>query len=320
VSTAIFLDETLLCQALTLALARVPHPSLKQAMHYALFPGGKRLRPRLLLAVCQALGGNATEALPAAVAVELLHNYSLIHDDLPCMDNDTLRRGRPTLHVAFGEAMAVLAGDALLSLAFEVLATAPALSEPRRLAMLAHLARLGGVAGMLSGQVADLALEAATARPATNTSPQAPQASPLDQATLLAIHRDKTAALFEFCAWAGACAASPQEEAGLSAWAAWGQELGLLFQQVDDWYDHPQPDGKPSLITLLGPQAARDEIHTRGQALAQQLAALQAAAPATAIQADGPQAAWAWLKQCIDDLGTLPPQECGRASPGPGCL
>jgi geranylgeranyl diphosphate synthase type II len=127
-------------------------------MRHLLFPGGKRLRPALALAAAEAVGGDPDAALPAAVAVELVHTYSLVHDDLPCMDDDDERRGRPTVHRAYDEATAVLAGDALLTAAFEALtAGAQADSVPRRFGTVAALARAAGARGLVGGQADDLA-------------------------------------------------------------------------------------------------------------------------------------------------------------------
>ena len=205
------------------------------AMRYSLFAGGKRLRPMLVLAAAEACGeriGISTDdavrlALPAACAVELIHTYSLIHDDLPAMDNDTLRRGRPTNHVVFGEGMAILAGDALLTEAFALLAREPvgvdtALAS-RRLRVLRVIADAAGAAGMVGGQALDL--QAA-----------APGASPLDRDALRAMHVRKTGALIRASALAGAIIAGA-DEAGIGAVDVYGENLGLAFQIVDDILD-----------------------------------------------------------------------------------
>src|SRR5579864_4534667 len=160
------IDET--CQTLRgkvntqlekyLELAPVIPGRLQEAMSYSLLAGGKRLRPILVLLSCEACGGEIDAALPAACAIEMVHTYSLIHDDLPAMDNDDLRRGRPTNHIVFGEALAILAGDGLLTLAFEALAGD--ISPPEiAAACCADLARAAGMAGMVGGQVADLEAE-----------------------------------------------------------------------------------------------------------------------------------------------------------------
>ena len=163
-------------------------PSIHRAIRYSLFAGGKRLRPILALASAEAVGGREEEALPAAAALEMIHTYSLIHDDLPAMDNDDLRRGKPTSHVVFGEAVAILAGDALLTHAFHVLATAPSNNGPpdasegaRRLRAIALLAEAAGMNGMIGGQVIDLESEGKR----------------VDERTLDRIHQKKTGALME---------------------------------------------------------------------------------------------------------------------------
>jgi geranylgeranyl diphosphate synthase type II len=205
------------------------------AMRYSLFAGGKRLRPMLVLAAAEACGeriGISTDdavqfALPAACAVELIHTYSLIHDDLPAMDNDTLRRGRPTNHVVFGEGMAILAGDALLTEAFALLAREPVGVDTalagRRLRVLRVIADAAGAAGMVGGQALDL--QAA-----------APGASPLDRDALRAMHVRKTGALIRASALAGAIIAGA-DEAGIGAVDVYGENLGLAFQIVDDILD-----------------------------------------------------------------------------------
>ncbi len=191
---------------------------LHEAMRHALFGGGKRLRPALVRLVCRELGGSDNAARAPAAAVELVHTYSLVHDDLPCMDDDRLRRGRATVHVAFDEATAVLAGDALLTLAFEVLASE---ESPRGSELALVLARAAGSRGMVGGQVLDLTLEAA----------------PEGALELLAdMHERKTAALFEAAAEMGAIAAGAARTARTRA-AAFGKALGLAFQAVDDLLD-----------------------------------------------------------------------------------
>ena len=192
---------------------------LHEALRYAVFAGGKRIRPALALAAAEAVGGTSDAALPFASALELVHTYSLIHDDLPAMDDDDLRRGMPTSHVAFGEALAILAGDALHSLAFESLLARvrdPALA--RDLAL--DLARAAGVGGMVGGQVEDLEAEG----------------RPPEEARLVRLHHGKTAALF-----AAACVGGGRAGGGgprdLDALRRFGTELGLAFQIVDDVLD-----------------------------------------------------------------------------------
>src|SRR5512145_320786 len=192
--------------------ASEPPTVLHAAMRHLVFPGGKRLRPGFALAGCEAAGGPAERALPAAAAVELVHTYSLVHDDLPCMDDDDLRRGRPTVHVAYDEATAVLVGDALLTLAFEVLADAPAATAAR---LCGILARAAGCTGMVGGQVLDLSL------------PQDAALAALDD-----MHARKTAALFAAAAEMGAAAAGAPAPAAEAA-RAYGRALGLCFQATD---------------------------------------------------------------------------------------
>ncbi len=213
-------------EALVEALPSGPDtpPDLLEAMRYSLMAGGKRLRPILVLLAAEACGADPRDALPAACAVEMIHTYSLIHDDLPAMDDDDLRRGRPTNHVAFGEAMAILAGDALLTLAFEVLATD--LPDPVVAAECCRvLASAAGSDGMVGGQVADLA--------ATDTPPETVD-DPLE--TLGAIHRRKTGRLLAASLELGAVVAGAREQVRESL-VDYGQQIGLAFQVADDLLD-----------------------------------------------------------------------------------
>ncbi|HUG90956.1 MAG TPA: farnesyl diphosphate synthase [Planctomycetaceae bacterium] len=193
---------------------------LRDAMAYSLLAGGKRLRPVLVLLAAEACGGTLESALPAACAIEMVHTYSLIHDDLPAMDDDRLRRGQPTNHVVFGEADAILAGDALLTLSFEVLAR-----DTRPLDVAAaccvDLARAAGAAGMVGGQVADLAAER-TGAPTL--------------AQLESIHRRKTGALLSCGLTLGGRIGGADLEA-LSALESYGKSVGLAFQIADDLLD-----------------------------------------------------------------------------------
>ena len=190
---------------------------LHEAMRYSVFAGGKRLRPILCLAAAGAASGSAESALLPAAALELLHTYTLIHDDLPAMDNDALRRGKPTCHVAFGEANAILAGDALLTLAFEwmALCAPPSPYQPNQYAL--ELAEAAGSRGVIAGQVEDLAAEG---RPASAGHVEF-------------IHLHKTAALFRAAARIGAMAGGAGEKA-FDALTVYGCDLGLAFQIVDD--------------------------------------------------------------------------------------
>jgi len=194
-----------------------PPAKLHQAMRYSVFGGGKRLRPILCLACAAAAGGDPRRALAPAAAIECLHTYTLIHDDLPSMDDDALRRGRPTAHIAFGEANAILAGDSLLTLAFEILAweTAPAPYAPGQL--IHELASASGSRGVAGGQYEDLSAE--------NGAP--------DEARLTAIHLNKTAKLIRAACRIGAVSAGASAGA-LEAFSLYGENAGLAFQVADD--------------------------------------------------------------------------------------
>jgi len=199
-----------------------PARTIVEAMRYAVTAGGKRLRPILALASAEACGGDSDEVIEPAAALEMLHTYSLIHDDLPAMDDDDLRRGRPTVHRAFGEAEAILAGDALHTLAFEVVAGRPSGERyaARRIDAVQVLATSAGVAGMVGGQMADLEAERA----------------PVDAAGLEWIHRHKTGALLAASTEIGAILAGADKTAR-SAMARYGATLGLAFQIADDILD-----------------------------------------------------------------------------------
>lgn len=234
---------------------------LGEVMRYAVQGGGKRLRPLLALAACEAVEGAPQAALRAACAVELIHAYSLVHDDMPCMDNDVLRRGKPTVHVQFGQAQALLAGDALQALAFEILtpepsaATSADMPAAMQAALCRLLARAAGADGMAGGQAIDLASVGL----------------PLTEPELRAMHRRKTGALLLASVRMGAaCAARPLPAAALQALDTYGQALGLAFQVVDDVLDVTADSallgktagkdaaaGKPTYVSLLGLEAAR---------------------------------------------------------------
>ncbi len=195
---------------------------LHRAEDYSLMAGGKRIRPTLTIEVCRALGGTREAALPFACAVEMIHTYSLIHDDLPCMDNDDLRRGKPTSHKVFGEATAFLAGDGLLTDAFSVLAAHEGVSESVRLAAVKVLAQAAGSTGMVGGQIMDMHGE--TER--------------LSPDTLKQLHARKTGAMICAAVQMGALAAG--ERQGSAAWDAltrYAECIGLAFQVVDDILD-----------------------------------------------------------------------------------
>jgi geranylgeranyl diphosphate synthase type II len=246
---------------------------LIEAMDYSLMAGGKRLRPALVLESAIGCGGKVNRsALAAAGAIELIHTFSLVHDDLPAMDNDDLRRGRPTNHKVYGEAMAILAGDAMVSLAFELLATDadPAVS-PKLIAELAHAT---GPQGMIGGQVLDIDGEQ--------------KSLSLDQ--LQQLHRMKTGALLRSACRLGALSAGASE-AQVVALTEFGRQLGLAFQIVDDVLDvtasaeqmgkatgKDAAKGKNTYPALLGLEAAKRQADEELQAALQSLAPLGAAA------------------------------------------
>jgi geranylgeranyl diphosphate synthase type II len=211
-------------------------PVIHKAMRYSLFAGGKRVRPLLAVAAAEAVSDAPNGIEDAACSLELIHTYSLIHDDLPALDNDDLRRGRPTCHKVFGDAMAILAGDALLTLAFEVLARLQGVDANRRILLVEELARASGtVGGMIGGQVNDI--EGEGKRPTAQL--------------LESIHRAKTGALLRASVRIGAiyAGASPLQ---LDALTRFGEHAGLAFQIVDDILDVEQPSEK------LGKTAGKD--------------------------------------------------------------
>jgi geranylgeranyl diphosphate synthase type II len=199
-----------------------PPPTIHEAMRYSVFAGGKRLRPLLALFACEAVGGTSDDAMPAAAALELIHTYSLVHDDLPAMDDDDYRRGRPTCHKVYGDAVAILAGDALLTHAFRVLADPAAAAVPpaRRLQIVAEIADAAGSVGMVGGQTMDVQAEGKT----------------LEPATLLVLHAKKTGALLRVSLRAGGLAGGA-DDAALASLTRYGERLGLAFQIVDDILD-----------------------------------------------------------------------------------
>lgn len=232
-----------------------PHRVL-DAMHYSVFAGGKRIRPCLTLAFCQLCGGNPMAALPFACGIELVQTYSLIHDDLPCMDDDDFRRGKPSCHKQFDEATALLAGDALLTMAFESLSQA-ALPPERVVKAVEIFSRLIGVVGMIGGQEMDLEAENPDTRP--------------DLDTLRTLCARKTCALLQASCQLGVLAAGGTEEQ-LSAAGEYAYQLGMAFQIVDDILDvtaDPEKLGKPvgsdaangkvTHVTLLGLEGASQE-------------------------------------------------------------
>lgn len=251
------------------ALAPVPDtnpPPLIAAMEHSLLGGGKRLRPCLAYAAAAAAGAPSAATDQVAVAVELLHTYSLIHDDLPAMDDDDLRRGRPTCHRVFGEAMAILAGDALQALAFAQLSAIDSLPASTTLRLIQRLARAAGAQGMVLGQAMDL--QATGKR--------------LGRHTLEIMHRRKTGDLIAASVVMGAISAGTEDTALLAALDDYGHQLGLAFQVRDDLLDaeettatlgkHSGADQrlhKATFVTLLGPDEARAslrELHARSLA------------------------------------------------------
>nr|6SXN_F Chain F, Geranylgeranyl pyrophosphate synthase [Picosynechococcus sp. PCC 7002] len=214
-SLAQYLQEqkTIVETALDQSLVITEPVTIYEAMRYSLLAGGKRLRPILCLAACEMLGGTAAMAMNTACALEMIHTMSLIHDDLPAMDNDDLRRGKPTNHKVYGEDIAILAGDALLSYAFEYVARTPDVPAERLLQVIVRLGQAVGAEGLVGGQVVDLESEG--------------------KETLNFIHTHKTGALLEVCVTAGAilAGAKPEEVQLLSRYA---QNIGLAFQIVDD--------------------------------------------------------------------------------------
>ncbi|OZB13293.1 MAG: (2E,6E)-farnesyl diphosphate synthase [Marinobacter sp. 34-60-7] len=234
-------------------------PRLLEAMRYSVLGGGKRIRPALCVAAARATGGEADAALAPACALELIHAYSLIHDDLPAMDDDDLRRGRATTHIAFDEATAILAGDALQTLAFECLSDAPDLTDHQRLAMVRALARASGHLGMVGGQAIDLASVGQT----------------LSVEQLETMHRHKTGALICASVELGALSAPEVSEGQLAALDAFARALGLAFQVQDDLLDVEGDTAvigkrqgsdvarhKPTYPALLGSEGARAKLNT----------------------------------------------------------
>ncbi len=254
---------------------------LGDAMRYAVLDGGKRLRPLLVLAASEAVQGNDEAALRAACAVELIHAYSLVHDDMPCMDNDILRRGKPTVHVKFGQAQALLAGDALQALAFELLAPdGEAVPATVQAALCRLLARAAGHSGMAGGQAIDLASVGLA----------------LDETQLREMHRLKTGALLQGSVMMGA-ACGTCDDTARAALMRYGAAMGLAFQVVDDILDvtadsatlgktagKDAAQDKPTYVSVLG--LDRSRIYAR-ELLQESLEALEASrlADTQALQA-----------------------------------
>jgi geranylgeranyl diphosphate synthase, type II len=245
--------------------------SLHGAMRYSVFAGGKRVRPVLMLAACETVGGALEQAIPAACAMEMIHTYSLIHDDLPAMDDDDFRRGNPTNHKVYGEAVAILAGDALLTEAFILLSREQEGGDPAaRLRVIQEIAHASGSRGMVGGQVVDMESEGK---------------GDIDLAILSYIHTHKTGALIRASVRAGAILGGATEE-GLTALTRYGEAIGLAFQIADDILDvegtteelgkdagSDQARGKATYPALVGLEASK----ARAQELVQM--ALDALAP-----------------------------------------
>lgn len=223
-----------------------------RAMRYSVLNGGKRIRPALMLAACEAVGGDQQRILPAACAVEFIHAFSLIHDDLPALDNDDFRRGKPTGHKVFGEAIAILAGDALLTLAFETL-TKTEVSPELLVKVIARVASAAGIGGMIVGQVADIVSEG------ENLEPE----------TLEFIHRNKTGALIQASVYCGGLLGGGNEER-LRTLDVYGEKIGLAFQIADDILDVGE-EKKATYPSLFGLEKSRE---LAGQAVEEATTAL----------------------------------------------
>ena len=252
-----------------LAQADAPEARLMEAMRYAVLGGGKRIRPFLVLQSAGLFGVSQTIALRTAAALELVHCYSLVHDDLPAMDNDDLRRGRPTVHKKYDEATAILAGDALLTLAFEVLAHPDTHANPSvRAALTLELARTSGIHGMVGGQAIDLSAQSET----------------FDIGGITRLQRLKTGRLIDFGLQSGAILGSASPSAR-EALRGYGHDLGLAFQIADDLLDvegseeetgkavgKDADQGKATFVSILGAQKARDQAERLANQAIQHLA------------------------------------------------
>ena len=235
-----------------------PRGRLYEAMRYATIGGGKRLRPLLLSATAAMYGVDRAAAVRAGAAIEAVHVYSLIHDDLPCMDDDALRHGKPTLHLAYDEAMAVLAGDALLTFSFEVLSDPATTPDPfTRIELVQALSGASGAAGMVGGQMMDIAAETAS----------------FDLPTVTKLQQLKTGALLGAAVEMGAILGRVAVE-GRAHLRGYARDIGLAFQIADDLLDHEGDEeaagkalrkdaeaGKETFVSLLGPERAREQAH-----------------------------------------------------------
>jgi geranylgeranyl diphosphate synthase, type II len=258
--------------------------TIHRAMRYSLFAGGKRIRPALAIAACDAVADEMEGIEDAACALEMIHTYSLIHDDLPALDNDDLRRGRPTCHKVFGEAMAILAGDALLTLSFEVLAKLPHCHGDRRARILAEVAVASGtVGGMIGGQVEDIEGEG----------------KPPTRERLESIHRGKTGALLRASVRLGAIY-SGASDLQYEALSIYGEHVGLAFQIVDDILDVEQSSAQ--LGKTAGKDAAQGKITfpaVYGLAASREMADEQLELALAAVEPFGARAHW------LRELATL---------------
>jgi farnesyl diphosphate synthase len=265
--------------------AVLPQPAgrqarVQEAMRYAIMAGGKRLRPFLVLHSARLFEVDDARALRVGAAIEALHTYSLVHDDLPCMDDDDLRRGRPTTHIAFDEMTAVLAGDALLTISFEILADARTHpSADVRCALIARLAEASGHSGMIGGQIIDM------------LAPSFIKEGSFGVEDVIDLQRRKTGQLFEFSCEAGPIlgGASAEDRARLKAYA---EDMGVVFQITDDLLDVTSTAektgkavgkdadmGKQTLVTLLGLEGARAEAEKRARRSVEALGPYAAKAP-----------------------------------------
>ena len=229
--------------------------NLIDAMNYSLEAGGKRIRPVLVYSFCEACGGDYKNAAAPGAAIEMIHTFSLIHDDLPAMDDDDFRRGKPSCHKAFGEAMAILAGDALSVLPFGVISGDDKLSDSQKISIISHLARAVGKNGMIGGQVIDMENEERT---------------DVDEANLRNMYRHKTGELISVSCIMGCICAGETDEKKISAAADYGYKLGLAFQIVDDILDvtstteelgkpvgSDEEENKTTFVTLYGVEKAQ---------------------------------------------------------------
>lgn len=225
---------------------QLPQKELFEAAKYSLLAPGKRLRPLFVLSILHGYGTPLQIGIDPACAIEMIHTYSLIHDDLPCMDNDDLRRGRPTLHKVYPEGLAVLTGDFLLTYAFEILASSKKLSNTQKIDLISVLSKRAGAAGMIGGQVVDLASEGQS----------------IGWDTLHFMHLHKTAALFTACLeFGGILCDAPKADKSLLQNC--GKALGVAFQVIDDLIEEPMGSdfakGKATTVTMLGAQKAEEK-------------------------------------------------------------